>query len=141
MGNRETGETSMEIGGRVYTLILDTNALCELEDLYSTPDKEVTFAQILFRAASGSVRYTRACIWAALKRHHPEITLQEVGRLIQVAGGLSVFAEKLQALSRSATPDPADAQTLGVSGKGNPRRARAKRGTGVVSISPPGVSA
>jgi hypothetical protein len=36
MANREKGEVSLTVGGKAYTFLLDTNALAELEDLFTS---------------------------------------------------------------------------------------------------------
>src|SRR5688572_27329821 len=86
MANRERGEVSLEIDGKVYTMKLDLEALCTLEDHFSTPAKEVAFPELLDRASKGSARVIRGIVWAALQRHHKGITLEQTSDLIQASG-------------------------------------------------------
>jgi len=141
MANRERGEVAMEIQGQVYTLVLSTNAMCEIEELLSTPSKPVTFPEVLERVNQNSVRHIRALIWGALRAHHPTLSLVDVGNLIQEAGGLLAFSVQLQALADSTKPDLEDAAE-GKSGAERPRKARARKaGTGVISTFKPAASA
>jgi hypothetical protein len=136
VANREKGEVSLEIGETSYTLYLDLNAMALLEDYFSTPQKDVTFDEVLQRVNRGSVRHIRAFVWAALQYHHPTITVKEAGDLVQKGGGLVEFGRKVQALGTSTIPDPDDLQVLGVNG--NPPQAQAaKRRRGGISTSTP----
>lgn len=139
MANSERGEVAVEIGGVEYTLVLDTNALVRLEDVFSTSQKDVTFVEILERVNRNSMRHIRALVWAALQRHHPKVTMERAGDLIQEAGGILGLAEKLEGLMRSSTPDKADVAELSVSP--NPQKARGDRPAGEHSISKHAVSA
>lgn len=132
MANREKGEVSMEIDGTQYTFVLTVDAMVALEDMFSTPQRETTFQQVMQRVQAGSVKHCRGLIWASLQEHHPEMTLKDVSAMIQAAGGIFAFSDKLEQLAVSATPDSKDLQELGV--KPNPPKARAKSGTGVPSI-------
>lgn len=133
MVNRERGEVGLEIGGKSYTLVLNTNAMALLEDSFSTRDHEVTFDQVLARVNAGSVRHIRALVWAALHEHHPEITVPQTGNLIQEAGGLAAFTAQLVAMMGTTSADPKDLAAI-AGGAVNPRKAQAgARGTGTRS--------
>jgi hypothetical protein len=144
MANRERGEVALEVDGRTYTFCLDLNALTELEALFSTPDREVSFVEVVGKAEQGHAKYIRGVFWAALKRHHPDITLMEAADVIQGLGG--IFGGQLQALLSQATggakPDPADIRELGEGVGKRPRKARVARvnGTGESSTSRPDAS-
>lgn len=125
--SQQHGGITLEVGGQSFRLVLDINALCELEELLSTTERAVTFQEVLAKAATGSLRHTRALLWAALLRHHPGMTLTEVGGWIEDVG-LDVLLSKFDDLAGSARPDTADAKELGVK-RGRPRGARAV-GTG-----------
>lgn len=137
VANSQKGEVSFDVDGTSYTLYLDFNATCLLEDYFSTPQKEVTFDEVMEKAFRGSTRYCRAMIWAALQYHHPTITMQEAGDIVQKSGGLTALSAKLSALAKTATADPEDLRALGVNSKANPQRAqaRAKRNAGGNSTS------
>lgn len=130
MANRERGEVSITIGKRAFTLVLDTNAMCEAEALFSTPEKPATFQQIHARMVAGSVIHMRGVLWAALRRYHPNISVEDVGTLTDLAGGLPAFAFELSRLAtEAAVPDPEDLEAIGASR--NPPKAQASRRAGI----------
>ena len=144
MANRHKGEVTIDVEGTAYTLALTIDAMVALEDQFSTPQKLVTFQEILGLADRGSVKAMRALIWAALQRHHPTITLTDVSDLVQRAGGLAAFVQTFSALAKVSFADPKDLEALGVPTGANPPRAQGGtpiRGTGGRSTSTPAVSA
>ena len=175
------------IGGKTYTLVLDTNAMVRLEDHFSAfqqdvveaqrdelrsvlatiavsldpkvgvdpkratqlaqmakralskPVTDVSFDRVLAKVNNGHVKHIRAVVWAALQRHHPAVTIEQAGDLIQEAGGLSAFGDQLMALATQGMPDPADAAELSEGTTANPQTAQARTRTkrdGVNSSSP-----
>lgn len=60
-------------------LIFDLNAMAELEDMYGTVD--AAFKKL----DEGSVKAVRAVLWAGLLATEPDITIQKVGSLIDLA--------------------------------------------------------
>ena len=133
MANRERGEVSLEIDGTTYTMVLDLEALCHLEDHFSTPAKDAVFPELLERASRGSARHIRGIVWAALQRHHKGMTLEETSDLIQASGGLAGFGEKLNALAGSTQPDAEDASELSGGKKTRPRKAQNDAGVNGVN--------
>lgn len=129
MANREKGEIGLEIAGQAYTLVLNTNALIELQDACTPKGRPVSSIEEIYAAVNqGSLRHVRAFFWAALRKYHPELTLEAVGELIDTAGGFAGLNEILDSVSGAATPDKQDVDE--VTGT-NPPKARAKkRGTG-----------
>ena len=102
MANPERGEVALPIGDRVYTLVTDMAARCQVEALFQTDDKPFAYAKVALFAASYSETHIRAIVWGALRRYHPEITLVQAGELIDKAGGsekLLATIAKLQKLS------------------------------------------
>jgi len=137
MANREKGEVSLMIGGASYTLCLDINAMCRLEEMFSTPTQEVTFQDVLVHVNRNSMRHIRAVLWVAFLKHHPDFTFEQLADGMTEAGGLMPFVQgALASLGLAATPDPKDVQKSGVNGT-NPhkaqRRPRGAGGTGTVS--------
>lgn len=144
MANRDKGETDLVIGDVTYRMVLDVNAMVALETLFSTPEKEVTFGDVLERVNRGRLTDVRAFFWASLQRYQPHITLDAAGDLIQAAGGLRGFTARLEALAQGAVPDEADLAALGVPSRPpaaqGTRARRARGGTGAASTSTPGAS-
>lgn len=137
MTNRERGDVPLLIAGRTYTLRMTTAAMVALEDLYSTPSKEVTFFEVLERVNKGSMKAIRAFLWAALQHHHAgQFTIDAVGELIESAGGIFALSQQLQSLGTTTTPDTRDLETDVAPGKAVAGRRR-KAGTGAASTSSP----
>lgn len=118
MGNRVRGETDIVItsGGLTgnYVLLLDLNALCELED---------DFPGIMDGAAKiEGVKSIRRIFHAGFKEHHPELDELDVGRIIH-AYGLKPAAAKL-ADAMKASFGEADKTTK------SPPKGRASDGAG-----------
>jgi hypothetical protein len=65
-----------------YTLLFSINALCELEEKMGGAVTDIA------SLAMGGKRFTtiRNVFWAGLRDYHPEITLQDVGRIITAIG-------------------------------------------------------
>jgi len=137
MANRERGEVDLTIDGKAYTMVLTTNALCELEDVMSTTLRPVTYADVLMASKKGSTRAMRAVFWASLREHHRTVTLEDAGRLMDAADGTVSFAEKLAALAFAAMPADDDVKALGLkAGSDRPPKGRRRRaGTGTRSTS------
>jgi len=145
MSNSIRGEVTIESGGQLYPLVMDTNAMVEVEDVFSTPEKPVSFTDVLANMERGRMKYIRAFVWAALRRHHEHITLKETGRFIDGAGGIVAFSDQLRRIVRATQPDKDDTATAGeTSEDGRPTEAPAaerKRGHGARSIDSPVTSA
>lgn len=78
MANAIKGEVGVKADGQDYTLLLDFNALCELEDV--VPGLMSGGAEIQ------SPRAVRAVFHAALGEHHPDLDEKAAGRIIQAVG-------------------------------------------------------
>lgn len=133
MANREKGEVDFTVGGTTYTLRLTVDATAQLEDLCSTPERDMFFPEILRKVSNGSVKYTRLFIWMCLREHHPKMDVHAAGALIDGAGGPIAFAEKVMEVMQSTHPDPEDvparpqtAQAIarGAGGRSTSRRAK-----------------
>jgi len=130
MANQERGERTITVDGKDYIVKLTTGAMAELEDVCSTPEKPMTFPQIIDRVMRGSVKYLRLYVWASLVDKQPEMTVADAGKLIDAAGGMAGFDKLLNQITDANTPDPEDLR---------PQTAQATttaiRGTGVRSTS------
>lgn len=125
MANALTGGVEVTCpDGTALTLVLDNNALCEIEDALDKPINAV-FAD----AGKGRLSATRALLWGATRRHHPDMTLEECGDLLSEPG----LAEALtKAADRSAEPEPKGAvRTPALPGK--PPASTGRRGGGAGS--------
>lgn len=132
MANAERDEVDLAVGDQVYSLVLTTNAMCEVETLMSSGLRRVTFADVLIQSKQHSVVAMRAIFWASLREKHPNVTLEEAGRIMDNAGGAKTFAEKFAAMVLGAVPAESDLKALGLeAGKDRPPKARRRRaGTG-----------
>jgi hypothetical protein len=141
MANAEKGEVDIDLGGRSYTLVVNVNAMCEVETLLSTPLRRVTYQDVLNGVKYQSVVSMRALLWCALREHHKEVTLEQAGRLMDGDDGLNGFAKKLADLVFATTPAKSDIDALGI--KPRPPKAQRKKrvGTGTRSISKPATPA
>ena len=129
--NPEKGEVALTVGDREYIYVLDMNALCIAEKAMSTDEERlVTSQEIVLSSVMGSNRHTRFLLWAALQRHHPDVTLDQATEILSKLGGTDQLMELLTKLRASTMPDKEDAP------KG-PRKARQATGTGAPATSSP----
>lgn len=136
MANRQKGELDIPIGGSTYTLVLDLEAMIAVEDVFSTPDREVTFQQVMVRVNAGSMKHIRGFLWAAFQRFHPDLSLKDVSGLVQEAGGVVAFSDQIARLASGTTADPEDLAELGATSANPPAAQTGKRnGTGGRSTS------
>lgn len=114
MANPERGEVEIAVRGRAYTLALDLNALCAMQYSLRPNDPEsVSTPQIFQKVGEMNAIYLRAFVWALLRRHHKEITLDGASDLVTDAGGIETFFQdtlsgKLSLLRQAAEPDARD---------------------------------
>lgn len=122
MANPERGEVALTIGDRTYTLVLDMDGICQAEAALSSPGQIVSITEIFYGAAIGSQRHARVLVWASLRRHHPDLSLERAGELMGEFGGAEKFFEVVKALRASTEPDaedrPARPQTARQAGTG-----------------------
>ena len=117
MTNRVKGEVAFEAEGQGYVLLLDFNALCELED--DLPGLMDGTAEIK------SPKAIRTVFHAGLQARHPGIDLRDAGEIIQSIG--LEAAANLVRLSFEASFPSAD----GGEGASRPQKAPAKAGAGI----------
>lgn len=111
MANRQRGEIPLTIKDKEYILVLDLSAICELEALFSTPDRAVPFPEIMANVMRLSYRHIRGFVWAALRRNHPKVSLLEAGKLIEDAGGVDALFAIIQAVGTTTQPDAEEQET------------------------------
>ena len=83
------------------TIKFDLNAFCELEEAYGTMDKAMAAMK------DGSVKAVRAVLWAGLIHEDPELTIQQVGSLIDFHS-LNNVVKQLGIALEDALPEEAD---------------------------------
>lgn len=129
MANRQNGEVSITIDGKVYTMAMTIDAMVALEEMFSTPQKDMTFQEVSDLCERGSMKHLRAMLWATLQGHHPEFEIKDVSGLVQAAGGLGVFTIKLMEMAKATQPDQKDLAALGIRADANPPQAQAAKQT------------
>lgn len=91
MANPQRGEAAIRSDGQEYTLAFNHNALCILEDRFDKPISEI--GQRL--QAGIGVRDLRTILWVGLRKHHGELTEEQVGEIMDGMGGLEQVGEAL----------------------------------------------
>lgn len=75
MANPALGEVAFKAADAEYTLKFSTNAICELEERL---DKGLnTIVANMERLTT-----VRALLWAGLRAHHPSVTIQQAGEIL-----------------------------------------------------------
>ena len=121
MANPQRGEAHIDINGDTYTLALDLNALCELQEALNPRDPDsVELDGLMKQLGKMNPRYVRAFVWATLRRHHPEITLKGASDLVTEAGGIATFIEQMGTLLQSTQPDARDRGAVKATGTDRP---------------------
>jgi hypothetical protein len=115
VANRSRGELDIDLDGQTYTLVLDIEAMCQIEDAASK-----TMAELVEGVLRGGIRPLRLIIWGALRRHHGALSIADVGDLMSRIG-LPALMAKFNELAKSMAPEEADAKAL----KLRPRKAQA----------------
>ena len=117
MANALKGEVAFEVSGETYVLLLDFNALCELEnDVPGLMDGTLEIR---------SPSVIRTVVHAGLAAHHPGLTLRDAGNLIHTLG-LEVAGELVTRSFAASFP-----VTTGGEGRARPRKVPAKAGAGI----------
>lgn len=117
MANPERGELALTVKDCVFTVVLDFEAMATAEGFMSAAEgRNVPIAEILVAAASPvpSYRHMRALMCGALRRHHPEMTPEQVGQFIVDAGGPEALIKLIKKMRGLSEPE----------GTGRPRKAR-----------------
>lgn len=117
------GIVPFSAAGRSWRLVVSVNALCLIEA--SVSDAEEVAKLLSGRDASFTT--VRAAFWAALQDHQPDLTLEEVGRILDHVGLVkagTILATALIAAfpavgDAAGRPQTARRPTLGGIGKGS----------------------
>lgn len=133
MANRYKGEISLTADDKTYTLAFNTRAMAALEDHFSTPDREVTYDEVMKRVEKGSVRAIVGLLYAMAVTHHPDMTYAQMERVVDAAGGILGISQIVQKALIEMNPDASDLEALGITPdakRARPQQAgRANRGT------------
>ena len=130
--NKERGELAIVVGDQTYVLKLTSNAMCEMEA--ASGRSVVQLMTTLQGGAGGNLTDTRWWLWGMLRAHHPQLTILDVGDLMDQLGIAAVNAKLHQVFGLNTEEAP----TAGPS-NGNPPGAQP--GTGGVSTWTPAASA
>lgn len=136
MANRQKGELSLDLpDGRSYTLVMNTNAMAAIEE--KTGGGWDAFFERVSNPSRARIQDLRLVVWGMTRKYHPELTIEQIGDLIDEVGGASGMSALIgQPVSESVTPDPKDVTSLEVPArptKASPKRTRRTRG-GAASI-------
>jgi hypothetical protein len=136
MANKHRGEIALEIEGRIYTLHAGINAIADVEGLFSTVDKRVTYQDVVEHVNNGSITHIRGLLWAMFRKHQPNLSLADVGDLIDSVG-MQAIEQKFAELLRATVADPEDLKALGVSANPPKAQGEARAGTSKRSMRKP----
>lgn len=107
MTNPLRGEVPLQIGDTLLTLKLGVNALCAAEALLGRKAKLI-LDEIEAAEDGPSLEVLRGLTWAALRKHHGDMHLIEIGELIEEHGAplfLDAVLRALQSAFGKATED------------------------------------
>lgn len=120
VANRERGELPFQSGDTTYVMKLTTNGICQMETQSGR-----TFGDVIAGMQRDSHTDMRLFLWAMLQHHHPDLTLNEVGDIVDgfgiVGGRLKQTIQELIDLNTRDLPTKKE-------GSGNPPEAQG--GTG-----------
>lgn len=93
LGNPEWVLTERELGGQSYLDIIASMVAAEMS------------------GRSASLETTRAVLWAATRRHHKELTIDDCGELVTQFGGivLGPLGEAIRGSIKTKEPEPGEA--------------------------------
>ncbi|MEP2782303.1 MAG: GTA-gp10 family protein [Pseudoruegeria sp.] len=90
MANAQRGEVALTVGGADYILRLGTNALCNLEDELGGSVVDI-FSGL--EKGGVSIKLLRSILFWGLTEQHPELSRDDVGDLIDDAGGVEAVGK------------------------------------------------
>lgn len=90
-----------------YTLTLNVNALCDLEEAFGVDDVNEVLAKLALLQERPSLRTLRTIFAVAMRQEHPEVTERDAGNLISEFG-IDKASEVLGEAIAQAFPDPSE---------------------------------
>jgi hypothetical protein len=94
---------TIELDGKTYTLRYDFNAWADMEEEYGSMEaaiNELTAAEDLKGKPASTTRFF---LWVGLHQDMPELTLQDVGRLLNPGNMTQILDGILKAVNQSTT--------------------------------------
>ena len=113
MANQERGETTVTIGDRSFTLVMDFQAIRAVEGELSTETRDAVYHEILRAANRGQYRAITGLFWASMQRHHPDMTMAKVDKLISELGGLDKLNTVLKQNVKASEPTKEEVKAAG----------------------------
>lgn len=104
MSNSVSGRVTFEVEGRAYALVLDVNALIELEGVLGVKAGDIT-GKIGHDGLS--LTEVRALLWAGLQREHPDVSLPAAGALVQALTPKVAVLKAIEAVAAAFPGKPA----------------------------------
>lgn len=123
MANRVIGEASFDLGGKKYTLCFNNDALVQLEDQLDRGIVAITSEVQLWTKEPERIRlkWIRALLWAGLRKHHPNMSIEDAGELIEQSDATTVLnavGDAMQKAFGSSVETKSDRPTNGASSTG-----------------------
>jgi hypothetical protein len=126
LANADKGETAVTIDGTPYVLASTFNSLIALQQLFKDVDGTLpSVDSILQRAQRGDLSAVRGVFWSTLLRHHPQMTVEQAGELIDAAGGPRALNALVDAVHQTSAADGRDVEA--VQQRARPRKTAAPR--------------
>jgi hypothetical protein len=109
MANLAKGEVGFQADGKAYTLVLDIDALCLVEERLNMSALRI-MAIIMTQP---QLRYIKLLLWAGLQAHHKGLTESQAGELIVEIGGVVGAADLINRGFAATFPTPEAAEGAG----------------------------
>lgn len=110
MANIQRGQVELKAGDKTYTLQFTVNAICELEARLGLGIAKI--AKTMSEPAEVSLTFARALAWAALRSHHPNLTLDQAGDIVQEVG-MTETIDQVGLAFMAAFPPPKEVEGTG----------------------------
>ncbi|MEO1067397.1 MAG: GTA-gp10 family protein [Pseudomonadota bacterium] len=114
MANKEKGEIVIDASDAAFTLRFSANALCDLEAEVGA--SAVALANELSDEDNISITTLRAMFWAGLRDSHPDISVDDAGRIMTELGITEASAKIGEAFVAAFPASDDDGSSSGASG-------------------------
>jgi len=106
--NAERGHLGFEVGGKPYTFVFSTNALCAIEDHFNIESIDELDKVI---GPKPSLRKIRTLFRLGLTDDNSDMTDVEAGKIMDAVGGLEPSAQLVMKALTNAFPEAAGSAT------------------------------